>query len=109
MSRMKDLMIRLVRGGDDAVEAAIELMPKWTSVKKRMPEDGQMVLFYAGRSGRPHEHCVHVGQCVNDGQTGGPAELRIVDLVLEVATPTRDETWPDISATHWMPLPDGPI
>jgi hypothetical protein len=44
MSYMKDLDIRIRSGGDDAVAAACELMPKWIPVSEQLPVIKDRVL-----------------------------------------------------------------
>ena len=107
MSRMKDFDIRIRQGGDDAIAAVGELMPRWIPVSERMPEEGERVLFYNGNCKEAYARKPHIGVCIDDGPTG-TKELRIVDLLLRQVTPNRDKTWPDVEATHWMPLPEPP-
>ena len=44
MGYMKDLDIRIRSGGDDAIAAACELMPKWISVWEQLPALNTRVL-----------------------------------------------------------------
>ena len=39
MGHMKDLDRRIRQGGDDAIAAVGELLPRWISVEERLPED----------------------------------------------------------------------
>ena len=80
---------------------------EWIPVTERMPEEGERVLFYNGNCKEAYARNPHIGVCIDDGPTG-TKELRIVDLLLRQVTPNRDETWPDVEATHWMPLPAPP-
>lgn len=43
MGHMKDLDRRIRQGGDDAIAAAGELLPRWILVSERLPEDGDTV------------------------------------------------------------------
>lgn len=44
MGCMKDLLITIYGGGDEAVEAAKKLSPKWISVLKELPPTDEPVL-----------------------------------------------------------------
>jgi hypothetical protein len=79
----------------------------WFSVSELLPEEGQRVLYYNGQCQHDYAKIVRIGKCVEDGPTGGPPELRIVDMDLESLAPRHGE-WPDMTPTHWMPLPEPP-
>jgi hypothetical protein len=86
MGRMKELDIRIRQGGDDAIAAVSELLPRWIPVDERLPEDGQRVLAVT--------------------RVGGITEVG------EFAFNSRGEwfstdygSW---NASHWMPLPEPP-
>lgn len=81
---MKDYDRRIRQGGDDAIAAVSELMPRWISVEERLPEDDDPVLIsWWGL-------LVGIGWC------------------------TAKKNWRDIggkfphTVTHWMPLPKPP-
>lgn len=80
---------------------------RWIPVEERLPEEGERVLFYNGNCTVDYSRYPRIGVCIDDGPTG-TKQLRIVDLLLRQLTPNRDETWPDVEATHWMPLPPHP-
>jgi hypothetical protein len=99
MGYMKELDIRIRNGGDDAVAAAIELMPRWIPVEEQLPErrwDGfsHIVVVAAGNSyflGRYYK-CEPGDECHEcDADLG---ERWYIDTT---APPT-----------HWMPLPEPP-
>lgn len=93
MGHMKDLDRRIRQGGDDAIAAVGELLPRWISVKERLPEtpSGEWEL---------HGVCVLAWSQSNGHDT---------------AWFERDEeygnrwAWECVSdPTHWMPLPEPP-
>jgi hypothetical protein len=91
MSYMKDLDIRIRSGGDDAIAAACELMPKWIPVSERLPEEDQEVLVWNGG-----------GQCLKPWQGHVLCEYRNG----EWRESQESDLYPGI--THWMPLPAPP-
>lgn len=86
MGHMKDFDIRIRNGGDDAIAAVSELLPRWIPVTERMPLD------------IPHGYCL-----VTDGTNVGTANWsesgKCFDHCID-----RDYWKP----THWMPLPEPP-
>jgi hypothetical protein len=46
MGYYKELDIRIRNGGDDALAAALELVPRWIPVSERLPKDFDTVLLY---------------------------------------------------------------
>lgn len=46
MGHMKNLLITIYGGGDEAVEAAKKLAPSWIPVSERLPADGVWVLWF---------------------------------------------------------------
>jgi hypothetical protein len=91
MGHMKDLDIRIRSGGDDAVAAACELMPRWIPVSERLPEEEQEVLVWNGG-----------GQCLKPWQGHVLCEYRNG----EWRESQESDLYPGI--THWMPLPAPP-
>jgi hypothetical protein len=86
---MKDLLIAIHNGGDEAVEAAKKLSTagEWIPASERLPPDNKMVL-------------------VNHDGTG-----------IEMATRQPNGQWvicwtgfeaSGVAYTHWMPLPEPP-
>jgi hypothetical protein len=91
MGRMKELDIRIRQGGDDAIAAVSELLPRWIPVSERLPEHQDTVLLYVEDYGE----WITLGQRSGDGwyvneaaEGGGPKPLD--------------------RFTHWMPLPEPP-
>jgi len=86
MGNMKDFDRRVRQGGDDAIAAVSELMPRWIPVSEQLPEENVSVL-------------------VNHWMTG-----------IEMAYRRGDQwgiTWTGFLGsgsgyTHWMPLPSPP-
>jgi hypothetical protein len=89
MGHMKDLDRRIRQGGDDAIAAVGELLPRWISVEERLPNEGEPVLWHG-----PADTFCHavVGKRDGDSIDWGS------DLNMDIAR----------SVTHWMPLPEPP-
>jgi hypothetical protein len=96
MGYVKELDIRIRSGGDDALAAALELMPRWIPVSERLPDHDSNVLVAAKRDG---EYVVK--------------EMLFVDWSDPLDPPMPE--WSDDyggekfeNVTHWMPLPEPP-
>jgi hypothetical protein len=89
MGYYKGIDIRIRNGGDDAMDAVLELLPRWISVGERLPERGCTVLGFLARSTTEGDHDYHMAWRHMDDRPGlrwnGPCE-----------------------PTHWMPLPEPP-
>lgn len=85
MGYMKNLDIRLRSGGDDAVAAACELLPRWVHIADREPGLERVLVTRTMPDGR-----------------------RYVDVMTWV--PEHDSGLPPLPSkahvTHWMALPD---
>ena len=84
---MKNLLITIYGGGDEAVEAAKKLAPSWIPVSERLPEDGVWVLWF-----NKSWSCQLV-VAKRDGES--------LDWGGDLAGPLH-------GFTHWMPLPSPP-
>ena len=87
MGHMKDLLITVYGGGDDAVAAAEKLagLNRWIPVGERLPEEEQDVLVFTNEG-------THVAALDEDG----------------VWCPSHGDGWMFPDVTHWMPLPEPP-
>ena len=85
MGHMKDLDRRIRQGGDDAIAAACELLPRWISVEERLPEEDVNVLVRT-------KHGMHVAGLDEDGLWNA----------------SHGDSWQFPEPTHWMPLPSPP-
>lgn len=85
MGAMKDLLITIYGGGDEAVEAAKKLAPEWIPVSERLPNEGEPVLAFCPMIGTQVAHVTEEGAWYwgTSGCLG-------------------------YTATHWMPLPEPP-
>lgn len=92
MGHMKDLDRRIRNGGDDAIAAVSEFMPRWIPVEERLPKDGEPVLvarrlrYFTDEmptliSSMWYEHGDFCGE---------------------------ENDLPREGVTHWMPLPEPP-
>ena len=100
MGRMKDLDIRIRNGGDDAIAAACELLPRWIPVSERLPDLLTEVLGWHSED-RVRAWFRHSGTV-----QGGPMEGNYWE-----AWSPQDRECDDCSVkepTHWMPLPEPP-
>lgn len=77
------------RGWNDAVDA----MPCWISVKERLPEEGQVVLFVP----TTNQKSVQVGKLSHVGKQGGAMFENMYS-----------RTTMRYYATHWMLRPEPP-
>lgn len=86
MGHMKELDRRIRQGGDDAIAAVGELLPRWISVEERLPEGGETVLVWFG----------------------GQVQMAWLNHFTNgVAYFVRDTHY-NFEPTHWMPLPEPP-
>lgn len=91
MGHMKELDIRIRSGGDDAVAAACELLPRWIPVSERLPDDEtELLVAFEDRS------------------------LGVAFAVFHHLDKNWKQKWTDGNGielkqpTHWMPLPAPP-
>jgi hypothetical protein len=91
MGYMKDLLITVYGGGDDAVEAAKKIftLGEWISVSERLPEKDKYVIVFTEEHGESGIHCAAADE---DG----------------VWYPAHGDGWMFPTVTHWMPLPEPP-
>lgn len=85
MGHMKDFDRRIRQGGDDAIAAVSELLPRWISVAERLPEDRDYCLVAV-------EDSLGLAWWHNE-----PTSKFIHEDI--------DNSW---TPTHWMPLPEPP-
>jgi hypothetical protein len=97
MGYYKELDIRIRNGGDDAMAAALELVPRWIPVSERLPEIDTNVLAAFVDGKRRSRVC----------------EVLFTDFSDEDEPPKPE--WcddygriPHSDVTHWMPLPEPP-
>lgn len=90
---MKDFDIRIRSGGDDAIAAVSELLPRWIPVVETMPDRGQIVLVWCSDVS-PQSFAVDV--CTYDKH------------LPENEYSFRTDWAEDLKPTHWMPLPEPP-
>ena len=89
MGYYKNLDIRIRSGGDDAVAAALEMMPRWIPVSERLPEDRQRVLAYLSQ--------FMAGDSTDVCQATFNADVGWFETQFGCYT-----------ASHWMPMPEPP-
>ena len=82
---MKELDRRIRQGGDDAIAAVSELLPRWISVEERLPEQHRHVIGWQ----REWANSVEVWIGTSGKWLGGDFE-------------------PAGNVSHWMPLPEPP-
>ena len=85
MGYMKELLIRIHNGGDDAVEAAKKLQPQWISVSERQPQLGDRIIGW---------HSMKENKTTTTWMTAGGVRSM------------EDERLSNL--THWMPIPEPP-
>ena len=101
MGHMKDLDRRIRQGGDDAIAAVSELLPRWIPVTERLPERGMAVLmFHRATDADGTPSCIG---CDGNGGLAAVAELQTIEGQNVWTSEYGDET-----PTHWMPLPEPP-
>jgi hypothetical protein len=86
---MKELDIRIRQGGDDAIAAVGEMLPRWIPVSERLPQEDEDVIVFTDEE---NEMGVHVASIDEDG----------------VWCPSHGDGWMFPTVTHWMPLPEPP-
>jgi hypothetical protein len=91
MGRMKQIEAYIRMGGDDAIAAVGELLPRWVSVDERLPEHEDDVLLFVEDYGS----WITLGRRSGDGW-----------YVNEAAEGGGHK--PLDRFTHWMPLPEPP-
>lgn len=90
-------------GYDDAVDAVenaptADVAPRaeWISVEERLPEECKAVLCFAGNK-------IVLAFMEKTEDCG-----EYVPVFWDLVAYDRDDTWDEVCATHWMPLPDPP-
>jgi hypothetical protein len=83
MGRMKEFDLRIRQGGDDAIAAVSELLPRWIPVSERLPQRGEKVLAFD-----PMMPIIQSARLTNEDW-----ECEGLDF---------------LKPTHWMPLPEPP-
>ena len=88
MGHMKDLDRRIRQGGDDAIAAVSELLPRWIAVSEQLPEMDERVT---------------VGHATDGWVTVG--HMHLTGALLHWDGDDYEELH---EPTHWMPLPEPP-
>ena len=94
MGIMKDFDRRIRSGGDDAIAAVSELMPRWIPVEERLPDHGGSVVC------RTQERELQFGRVMTRTEYSGG----------QITVTKHWRGYPDrpLAVTHWMPLPEPP-
>lgn len=93
MGHMKELDIRIRSGGEDAIAAACELVPKWIPTSERLPGDGLVLA------------------CTPDSDViviAGWSEKECQWTVPEWFGGANHGKRKKECFSHWMPLPEPP-
>jgi hypothetical protein len=99
MGHMKDFDRRIRQGGDDAMEAVSQLLPRWISVSERLPEPHEKVIALDD-CGNPHIAAQHPFE-EDTPFARGTRSHRLGSL--------WTNEWRAISGVdYWMPLPEPP-
>lgn len=102
---MQKITDRFDRGWNDAV---VE-MPKWISVKERMPQKGEKVLLYIPEREGCDQHGMRIGEVGKvEGDPKGEHNLWRRPMP---GSDWRVSGWSYFEepiVTHWMPLPEAP-
>lgn len=71
-------------------------MSEWISVEERLPEECKAVLCFAGNK-------IVLAFMEKTEDCG-----EYVPVFWDLVAYDRDDTWDEVCATHWMPLPEPP-
>ena len=93
------------RGWNDAVAE----MPKWISVKERMPEKGEKVLLYIPEREGCKQHGMYLG-AAGEVEADQKGEHNFWGLPVYASDwiITGWSYFEEPIVTHWMPMPDAP-
>jgi hypothetical protein len=92
MGRMKQIEAYIRMGGDDAMEAVSQLLPRWIPVGERLPDAADAYLVVCDEQEDGEQIVVSTGQYEGDGHW----------------TPDYNHMLPSYVVTHWMPPPEPP-